>query len=663
MLTGERGPGPHKAFRLLRSPWAAVPLLAAFAALAIGGVRNKSPTYDEPSHVTGGYSYWLTGDYRLNPENGNLAQRWLSLPVLLSRARFPALDQEKWTHPDTGGVNLAQEFFYDSGNDPDALLWHARLMTVVLGVALGWVVYRWSRRLFGWRGGLVSLALYCFCPTLQAHGALASMDVAAALFFSLAVAGVWAVLHRVTVWTLLGSTLAAGCLSLTKFSAPLLVPMAGLLVAVRLLRGGRLPVCWAGRTYQFRGRRRQALVFAGAALLQAVGVWVLIWACYGFRFTAFGEGPPGRFDREWSVVLDQPGVAAPVLRAARAHRLLPEAYLYGQAFVLRFSDRRAAYLNGQCSYTGWWYFFPYCWAVKTPLPVMGVLFLAVATLPLRAKRVGWRLARALYRTAPLWILLGVYGVAAMRSNLNLGIRHLLPIYPPLFILAGAAGGWFARPTWKVGVVLAVLLALQVRECLAIYPDPLAYFNQLVGGPANGYRHLVDNNLDWGQDLPALRDWLESHGLNRPDGPPVYFSYFGVARPPHYGIRARSVEEVLTREVTLAQPFPLRGGVYCVSATRRAGPNEEIFQRWTPEIEAGYRALLRRIDQVRAEKGEESQEWKERLRPVLVFMEYARLLAYLRRREPDESIHHSILVYRLGDADVQAAMTGPLRERN
>ena len=98
----------------------------------------------------------------------------------------------------------------------------------------------------------------------------------------------------------------------------------------------------------------------------------------------------------------------------------------------------------------------------------------------------------------------------MASPLNLGERHLLPTYPALLILAGAASGWFRsehRRFWSAAVV--ALLAVLGAESMAIRPHYLAYFNVLAGGPESGYRHLVDSSLDWGQDLPGLKRWLEA----------------------------------------------------------------------------------------------------------------------------------------------------------
>ena len=98
---------------------------------------------------------------------------------------------------------------------------------------------------------------------------------------------------------------------------------------------------------------------------------------------------------------------------------------------------------------------------------------------------------------------------AMTSPLNLGERHLLPTYPALFILAGGAAGWLrSQHRWFGAAAVAALLVALGAESIAIRPHYLAYFNVLAGGPESGYRHLVDSSLDWGQDLPGLKRWLE-----------------------------------------------------------------------------------------------------------------------------------------------------------
>jgi hypothetical protein len=196
--------------------------------------------------------------------------------------------------------------------------------------------------------------------------------------------------------------------------------------------------------------------------------------------------------------------------------------------------------------------------------------------------------------------------------------------------------------------------LQIGDCLAQYPNYLAYFNQLVG-PDHGYKHLVDSNLDWGQDLPALSRWLEQ----REHHDPVYVYYYGAGEPRFYGIHSPQLTELLWTTITPERLIPLRGGVYCISATAVAG-NNELMPRWQGPHENSYRSLLQQAYQLRGMAVQESPQW-HKMRNALAVLEVLRLLAYLRQREPDELINYSILVYRLSDADVQRALTGPIHE--
>jgi len=99
----------------------------------------------------------------------------------------------------------------------------------------------------------------------------------------------------------------------------------------------------------------------------------------------------------------------------------------------------------------------------------------------------------------------LYGAAAMTTSLNIGHRHILPIYPPLFVLCGACALYFRSLKFRAGaIVISILTCWQVAESFAVRPDYLSYFNQAAGGPEGGYRHLVDSSLDWGQDLPGLK---------------------------------------------------------------------------------------------------------------------------------------------------------------
>jgi hypothetical protein len=633
---------------------AAAILLAAYWAMAVTAAAGKSSTFDEPDHVTSGYSQWVHHDYRLEPASRALPNRWAALPLLAMDLRFPALDGPEWT--ENRRDLLTERFLYDAGNDPDRILRGSRGAMALLGVALGWLTYAWSLRLFGQAGAFLSLGLFCFCPTMLAHGALASSDVAFALFLLLFATCFWSVLHVVTPPRLLASALAASALLLTKASGLLVLPLAALLLVLRLLAPGK-PAPWPrlrfrARDREVRGARRILAVIAAVAAVHVLVAAAAIWTAYGFRYSAFNPALPGRhvFLMPWEQVLDTYGPARPAVEFVRRHRLLPEGWLHGLSLDLKSTEARPAFLDGEYSLTGWRGFFPYAVAVKTPLPLFAVLLLAAIATLRRLASAGDRRGAvfdALHATAPLWAVLAVVWGFAIASHLNIGHRHVLAAYPPAFVLAGAAAAAGGRRI--LAGLAALALVLFAGASLRIRPHYLAYFNLLAGGPSEGYRHLVDSSLDWGQDLPSLAAWLER---NAGGGVPVYLSYFGSARPEHYGIRAVLLPGKRpssffggSLERGPVEIPALAGGIYCISATMLQRVYTTPAGPWTAAHDALYRDLHARRDALRDDV--ERQRY--------VDLRFVRLCTRLLQREPDASAGYSILIYRLTDEDVRQAL--------
>jgi 4-amino-4-deoxy-L-arabinose transferase-like glycosyltransferase len=649
---------------------AAVALILAYWAMAITGVSGKSNVFDEPLHQTGGYSYWIYGDYRIHPENGNLPQRIFALPLLWQpdHYRFPSTDSDLWRN--SAQWTLARRFFFEEGNDFESMLLRGRAAAAAIGAAIAALVYCWSRRLFGPEGGALSLILAVFSPNLLAHGPLMTSDAALALLLPATLACLWTALHRATPWTVLGCGAVSGLLFVSKFSALIVAPMGLLLVALRLAAGRVLLVRWAGGWHRIETRGRQCAVIAALLVVQIALIWLVIWASYGFRYSALAASEPGR-DRlmeSWQSLLETPGPVAPLVATARDHRLLPEAYLYGLAFVDRHSRARFAFLNGEFGVTGWWYFFPYAFAVKTPLGLFALLVLAAAALRSGRSPGAPRAAAARaspYDAIPLFVLLAVFWTASMTAQVNVGLRHLLPVYPALFILSGAAARWLTqrRPIPSLMVIACVLWF--AAASLSIRPHYLAYFNPLVG-PEHGYRHLVDSSLDWGQDLPGLAAWLDADPAVR-DGAPTYLAYFGSASPTHYGVEARKLPSYHDwRETADPRVHALAGGVYCVSATLLQSVYTDPPGPWTAGDEDRYWRVREKVvpllaarataDDLVAADPELGRAYRtyDRLR-------FGRLRAWLRQREPDDRVGYSILIYRLSDADIRSALQGPPAE--
>ncbi len=644
-----------------------VALLAIHITLAATSIRHKSNTYDEIAHITAGYTDWAFADYRFQPENGNLPARWIGLGMQGMDLKFPDRTTPAWH---TSNVwEIGPQFLFAQGNDTAALLFRSRMMILAISCLLALVVFGAARHWFGTPGGFVSLFLYALGPTIIANAQLATSDMMTAATMTIAMLIGWTMMHRLTWWTLLGGGVALGAVMLSKFSGPILLPMFLLMLGLRLLRRAplivRLQPLWRGR---LRGRWRQAGILLAAMLVQGALVILMIWAIFGFRYAAFAHpSDQDRFFAVWPPMIQAIGFPGAVIQLAKDHHLLPEAFLYGLTFVLRFAAERRSFLNGDWSLTGWWYFFPYAFLVKTALSSLVVMGLAAIAWPLARAR------RLLYKTAPCWIFILVFMLLLMTSHLNIGVRHMLPVYPMLFILAGAAGGWLIGRQRALRWAMTVALAGLAVESAMIWPDYLAFFNPLAGGPTQGYRHLVDSSLDWGQDLPALHDWLADNGLTAGEHAPVYLSYFGTASPSFYGIQAwRLDSDHPTDSAPQTLDRPLTPGYYCISASMLEGVYTAYWGPWCRPYEEAYIKLAQFFSNyIQARQHADTLAafiqqvgGKENLGRLLFQhdrLRFARLCALLRQREPDAMVGYSILIYQVSPEELKQALFGPPAE--
>jgi hypothetical protein len=653
--------------------------IAVYGAMALSAVRTKSATSDEVAHVTAGYAYWALDDYRLQPENGNWPQRWEAMPLAAGGYGMRPDTTTAWKSSDVW--TIADRYFHESGHDAAAILSRARFMALLVSCALGLLVFSISSRMFGAGGGWISLAVYVFSPTMLAHGPLATSDVMASLFFTAAVWAMWSVLHDIRPMTLAASVFAVSGLLLSKYSGPMIVPIALVLIGIRLWSNRPVIARWRGRSVEIAGRLRLGSAFAGLIAAHVVVAWLMIWMSYGFRYAAMSPDlPAGAFLAPWPPMITELGRIGDVITWSRAHRVLPEAYLYGFTHTAYYAQHRVAFLNGRTSDVGGFLaFYPYAALVKTTIPALLLIAWASGRFAWRrltdTQGIRWRRAGTrLYAAAPLLVLIVVYWAFALATNLNLGVRHLMPVIPATFILLGSLGGFVVAPaalrsSWRRAagaVALAGLLAWHAVESLRIAPDYLAYFNQLDGGPGEAYRHLVDSSLDWGQDLPALKRWLDEQGLQAAGHPPVYLSYFGNARPSYYGIDAIPLPGY-PRYAPADVPQPMRAGVYCVSATMYQGIYLETPGAWTDEYQGQFENASFNMKVFDGTAGDAAE--RERLVrqtgeafwvnnfAVYQQLRFARLAAYLREREPDASAGYSILIFRLTEADLDQAL-GP-----
>ena len=546
------------------------------------------------------------------------------------------------------------------------LMERLRIMALT-GAAIVMLVFCWSRAIWGLRGAVVSAVLAAFCPTLLANAPLVTSDATGALFFLLAVATAWKMLHRVSAATILAAAAALGCLALSKMSAPLIVPVFAALFIVRIIFGPRLEIVFFKKKYRLSSRLHQLSVLACSMCIVCLLAVLIIWAAFGFTFKS--EQPLNL----WPQFAEEKQIAPRLAVWACEHELLPEPYLYGFAYAMIASKQRVAFLNGEYSLKGWPYFFAYSFLVKTPPSVFLMVMIAalVAARTCRRSLKSGRFVRikkVAYKTAPLLCFMLFYGGAALTTHLNIGHRHILPLYPALYILTGAVA-WRPRSGNKaLKWAIPGILCLLIGEMLFAWPNYIAYFNMAAGGPRQAYKHLVDSSLDWGQDLYGLKKWLADKGLDQPGAPAVYLSYFGTTDIKHAGIGA-SLLPGFSDQADPANPLTVLGpGVYCISATMLQciylvhAPNPV----WSQGYERLYRDLKRTVEEhmtdylrtppsLEADSENPDTGLPQEVLEAFLQVQFARLCAYLRQREPDHQIGYSILIFYLNQKDIDKAL--------
>jgi 4-amino-4-deoxy-L-arabinose transferase-like glycosyltransferase len=453
---------------------ASAALLAAMGAAMLTAALEENDIYDEGGHLAAGWAYLTVQDFDFNAEHPPLGNLISALPLLWLNPRLPT-EHPSWrtrAAPVAGAL-----FLYRNRVRPAILLLAGRAATMLFAVLLGGVIAVWTRRRFGSGPALAALFLYATDPNFTAHGHYVTTDLFAAFFIFLA-ALMWdRHLRKGSGRTLVMAGLVFGMALAAKFSALALAPA---LVLLDWIERGRPEL-------------RRLAEYVALCSIAAFVVGLTYWS------------------DTWKMIT---GDLSP----------LRHPYWMGLQYLAEHNRAgRPSYLLGMLSNHGWWYYFPVAFAVKTPT---APLLLALAA-PL------WGFARLARRWPVLVAPPAIYFALSLTSHLNLGIRHLLPVYPFLFVLLGA-GLFELRRRMRVWA-LVLLSAVQVTEWVGAWPYFLAFFNSLAGGSSNGWRYLADSNLDWGQDVKRLKTYLDRLGASE-----ACLAYFGTTDVAYYGIRRRTL---------------------------------------------------------------------------------------------------------------------------
>jgi 4-amino-4-deoxy-L-arabinose transferase-like glycosyltransferase len=486
------------------SAWRALPIAAAaaYAALALHAARVETPTADEFAHVPAGLAAWSQGRTDLYRSNPPLLKLALAAPLALDPAVSvpialePAMQWGPWEYGHRF-MNANRDRYLD-------LMFRARHVSVLMALLAGWVVFRWAREVFGLRAAAVVTALFLLCPNVLAHGHLATIDMGAVATLALAAYALRTACRGPSWPRVVLAGAALGLALAVKFVALLLVPAAAIAIFAHRLGGDGTAA-------------RRAV--AEIAALGAVAILV-VNASVAFQgsFAPLGS-LPARSEFATSLQAALPSwLPVP----------LPREYALGFDAAKEMQERGefGSYLRGTWSAHGVWYYNFIALAVKLPLATLALLALAVPAW----RRSGVDRMEAVAIGVPCAVLLAGFAGA---SHLNIGIRHVLPAFPFLFLLMGPIFMAVGSPLRRKGslALAGVVLALAVRNVAAVHPDHLTYFNAAAGGPARGAEWLLDSNLDWGQDLYRVPAAVAELGA----GAPFYLLYFGHVDPALYGI--------------------------------------------------------------------------------------------------------------------------------
>ena len=518
-------------------------------------IRDKTATYDEPCHLSAGYSYLTTSDFKMNFEHPPLTKMIAALPLLFFKLKHPA-QIGSWQGTDS--FAFGREFLYHSGQDADKIIFWGRLPMILLSAMLGLLVFVWAEEIFGLMAGLFALFLYSFNPDILAYSRLITPDIGLCLFMTLALYCLWKYLRKPTVPKLVITAISLGFAFLTKFHAFILIPAFVILI------------------YLYSPKRRFFNALILSLLIFSVSAFT-VWSVYGFTRGKVLKGK-NTHDTLSRMLKDSPSPVQNLVYRLGSVTLPAPSYAegIGWAFYINSIERRQSFLWGRRFSGGarLWLGFLFVFLIKTPVPFLIFILLA---LVISARK------KSIFSYDSVFLLLLPVSFFAFTSLTvsSLRLRYVLFIYPffCIFVSQIVKSGISCLPGVEIGcarrkdvsrrhALRAVFLGMcfwYLAGAVRAYPHYLAYFNEFAGGPRSGYKYLVDYNLDAGQDLLLLKRYMDANKIKE-----VKLAYFGMADPGYYGIGYQALE-----------PFMIVSGWVVVSATYLQGLH-------TPE--GGYRWL-------------------------------------------------------------------------
>ena len=580
---------------------AAASLMIIHGALLGWASYVNSPNLDEPAHLAAGVRHWKLGRFDLYRVNPPLIRIVAAVPILFTDATTDPSnieDNSLYARPE---FQAGKQFV---NRNSMACFWYftlARWACIPMCLTGLWVVYMWAKELHGTPAGLLAMFLYCFCPNLIAWGASITPDAAGAAFGVVAAYSFWKWLNNPSLRKALQAGLALGFAELAKSTWIVLFALWPIIWLVLRLTSPKQPENNPATTQTTipASVKVKQMNTANAPFQQLVVILLtalyLLNLVYGFegsltrlreyKFvskTLSGQDYPltgaNRFDGSWIGLLPVP---------------LPEHYVRGldiQKF--EFERGKMSYLWGEHRKGGWWYYYIFALAVKSPIGTLAMVVAATASVVFRrAYSSGWRNELILLFPSIVFLF-----PVSSQTGFSRYLRYALPVLPFIYIHVSRLARAISTRQRCVSGSIFIFCTMTAVESLTTFPHTMSFFNGIVGGPLNGHAYLLDANIDWGQDLHFLKNWYDEN----PTARPFHLAYFGDMNvsPKAVGIIGKQVPGFLPVEDRMsgaANLLGLQSGWYAVSINHVKGyrhyqsemPRFAYFQRLQPIARAGY----------------------------------------------------------------------------
>lgn len=538
----------------LRTRWVliVVPvLILIFWLQMLHAIRGESLTWDEGDHIFAGYESLKTHDFGLNPEHPPIVKMIGALPLLSLDLKVPTVGHRFFK---TEAYMDGRELLFHNGPadgghyGANTLVFRARLFASVFSLFAAVLVFLGTTEMFSLTAGLIALTLFCFEPNLLAHGAYVTTDMAASCTIFTAIYAFWRWVKVPSTGRLLTAGLVAGLALAAKHSTILLAPMLLLLAAATLYTQRRKDPAASSPPITL------PRMIAAFAIITGVAV-IVLWAFYGFRFSARPAGlalSPSLANYVKPLAANE---ARGILLLAHWH-LLPESYLYGLADVRLVANDMPSFLLGRVYAHGTWMYFPIVFLIKSTLSMLALLALTLFAIARRWLRPSLSLAFVLI--PPIF-----YMLVSMGSHLNIGARHILPVYLFCCVIAGAGVAALLRHGERWTLAVVALLIFHIATTVHASPNYISYANEAWGGPTQTYRYLSDSNTDWAQQLIAVSAELRARNIQH-----CYIAYFATPfiLPADYGIPCDLIPTFDSHVTTASKPTPaILAGPVLISA--------------------------------------------------------------------------------------------------